>query len=345
MHCSILINMSAQMTTAGATIPSLQTEVAKPDTKSMEDTILRSSVINTDHDNARAPAIAGPTDKTHTTMATTTATTTAAAVTQQAFEILQLSEEEARAEEERAAEKIRQRTRPLNKFNTIRRNIGQALHHDEPGSGLEPSESVNLQPQTVVPEVYPEEPSSSSPIPQSPGSHVNQTPAEQQQHPTTVEEEATSHKDSKLINIEPPRLVDAQTVPGDKRYFQGPNDPAPEGDFVYDFLYQHQRGAFFLGTPNFSSKSLLPVDPDEWTNSNFETSAMDISDFEVPDPSWEWVHKSWLVDMTGDVDEDGWEYAMTFHGSPWHGNYEIFRSFARRRRWLRLRKRKVRAFS
>jgi hypothetical protein len=31
------------------------------------------------------------------------------------------------------------------------------------------------------------------------------------------------------------------------------------------------------------------------------------------------VNKDWLADMTGDVDEAGWEYAFQFHGSIWHG--------------------------
>ncbi|GJJ69583.1 hypothetical protein EMPS_01930 [Entomortierella parvispora] len=319
----------------------LQLEISRTETASATEGILRSRDLDTEHGSHQHVSGRGSVDKAIAGATTTSAANPTDAVTS-AFEIIQLSGEEARAEQERAAEKIRLKTRPMTKFNTIRRNINQALHHDEPGSGLEPSEAANLQSQTVSPEISYE--SSDFNLQEDPASGlpVDHTTANDHQQPplSDQEEDATPKKDSKLISIEPPRLVDAETAPGDSRYFQGPKDPPPEGDFVYDFLYQHERGAFFLGTPNFSSKSLLPVDPDEWTNSNFETSAMDVSDFEVPDPSWEWVHKSWLVDMTGDVDEDGWEYAMTFHGSPWHGNYEVFRSFARRRRWLRLRKRK-----
>ncbi|KAG0044216.1 hypothetical protein BGZ83_010547 [Gryganskiella cystojenkinii] len=308
-------------------------EVSRPDTtKTAADGILRSRHLNSNdlyEEQQHAQATRKATTDTSRIPTTTTATTSA-------FNIQHLSVEEARKEEERAAEKIRQKTRPLTKFNTLRRHLEEAIHHDEPGSGLEHSESVNLEPQTVVPVAQSDQGTSNVQIKPAPESQtaIDQTP------PSSKEPQPTPAKNSNLITIDPPRLVDAQTTPGDKRFFQGPDDPPPEGDFVYDFLYQHQRGAFFLGTPRFSSKSLLPVDPDEWTNNNFETSVMDISDFEVPDPSWEWVHKSWLVDMTGDVDEDGWEYATTFHGSPWHGNYEMFRSFARRRRWLRLRKRK-----
>ncbi|KAI9487627.1 MAG: hypothetical protein EXX96DRAFT_554003 [Benjaminiella poitrasii] len=44
-----------------------------------------------------------------------------------------------------------------------------------------------------------------------------------------------------------------------------------------------------------------------------------------------------MIDMTGDVDEAGWQYSLKFHGAVWHGNYKHFRSFVRRRRWIRLR--------
>ncbi|CAG8586500.1 3918_t:CDS:2, partial [Dentiscutata heterogama] len=54
------------------------------------------------------------------------------------------------------------------------------------------------------------------------------------------------------------------------------------------------------------------------------------------------VHKEWLIDMSGDVDEEGWEYAPDFHCSCWHGCYKPLRSFVRRRRWIRLRRRKGR---
>jgi len=269
--------------------------------------------------------------------------------------IQQLSEDDARMENERAAEKIKQKLKPLSKLNAVRRSFAHSPpHNDHPQ--VHP---VSLDPPATIPTDSHPSPDSNSTNPVESTSAVHQGKDEEEdeeeeggkksrrasaRESTLGAKQQPGKSDARsamLIDLEPARLVDAQTVAGDRRYFQCPGDPEPEGDYVYDFLYQHQRGAFFLGTPKFSSKSLLPVDPDEWTDPSFQTSPMDTSDFELPDPSWEWVHKSWLVDMTGDVDEDGWEYAMTFHGSPWHGNYEVFRSFARRRRWLRLRKRKV----
>ncbi|KAF9951387.1 hypothetical protein BGZ72_007094 [Mortierella alpina] len=267
-----------------------------------------------------------------------------------------LPEDQVQKEEERAAAKIKQKLRPLSKFSNARRNVNDTTHSKQVTPPEEASRA-DASAEILTSEDEEQNPSAegstqgfsadgvrtslssisgenSSSIRSAVGSVVESMAK------VRARSKKAAKKESMLIEVEAPKLINAQTDVGDRRYFQCPGDPEPEGDFVYDFLYQHQRGAFFLGTPNFSSKSLLPVDPDEWTDQFFESSAMDTSDYGLPDPTWEWVHKSWLVDMTGDVDEDGWEYAMTFHGSPWHGNYEIFRSFARRRRWLRLRKRK-----
>ncbi|CAK3739400.1 Meiotically up-regulated 65 [Lecanosticta acicola] len=114
---------------------------------------------------------------------------------------------------------------------------------------------------------------------------------------------------------------------------------------VVDVLYENQRGYFFFGIPKYSSASLLPMDPKPWQNGQFRTSAVDIRNAQVPDPSWEWAWKSWYVDMSRDVDEEGWEYSLAFVGPraatfAWHGNHPWFHSFVRRRRWLRMRRRK-----
>ncbi|QIW94627.1 hypothetical protein AMS68_000145 [Peltaster fructicola] len=116
---------------------------------------------------------------------------------------------------------------------------------------------------------------------------------------------------------------------------------ADDRDAVLDILYENQRGSFFCGIPRYSSNSLLQFDPRPWQNADFRTSAVDIRNAQVPDPSWQWAWKSWYVDMSRDVDEEGWEYSFAF--SPqfaWHGNHPWFHSFVRRRRWLRRRVRK-----
>lgn len=108
-----------------------------------------------------------------------------------------------------------------------------------------------------------------------------------------------------------------------------------------DILYENQRGLFLFGIPKFSSNSLLQFDPSSWVAPDFKPSAVDITNAQVPDPSWEWAWRTWYVDMSRDVDEEGWEYSFWFGNScAWHGTHPWFHSFVRRRRWLRKRVRR-----
>ncbi|KAL5002273.1 hypothetical protein BDV10DRAFT_157510 [Aspergillus recurvatus] len=105
-----------------------------------------------------------------------------------------------------------------------------------------------------------------------------------------------------------------------------------------DILYENQRGWFFFGIPLYSSQSLLNTDPAPWVTASGKRSFVDITNAQVPDPSWEWAWKTWYVDMSGDVDEQGWQYAFSFsRSSAWHGTHPFWHSFVRRRRWVRLR--------
>ncbi|KAF1812277.1 hypothetical protein P152DRAFT_514433 [Eremomyces bilateralis CBS 781.70] len=100
-----------------------------------------------------------------------------------------------------------------------------------------------------------------------------------------------------------------------------------KGDVVYDVLLEHQRGAFILGLPLFSSKSLLNLDTPAWVHGRSGLpSLVDITNA-VPPPGWRWDWDRWYVDMggrgdaaasnveagwAGDVDEEGWEYSGGF---------------------------------
>ena len=108
-----------------------------------------------------------------------------------------------------------------------------------------------------------------------------------------------------------------------------------------EILYENQRGMFFFGIPLYSHSSLLNFDPAAWQTKDLKDSAMNITNAQVPDPSWEWKMKSWYVDMSYDVDEEGWQYSFSFGRKwAWHGNHPWFHSFTRRRRWLRTRVRR-----
>lgn len=110
-----------------------------------------------------------------------------------------------------------------------------------------------------------------------------------------------------------------------------------EDSFV-DILYENQRGAFLCGIPLYSGNSLLNFDPSPWQTSTFHDSPVNITNAQLPDPSWGWAWRTWYVDMSYDVDEEGWQYSFNFSsGFAWHGTHPWFHSFVRRRRWLRKR--------
>lgn len=117
--------------------------------------------------------------------------------------------------------------------------------------------------------------------------------------------------------------------------------PKPKDDeSAIDILYENQRGGFLCGIPLFSSKALGNLDPSPWTNCAKKTSATNITNAQVPDPSWEWAWKDWSINHTDEVDENGWEYSFMFakffswHGPTWYS------SCVRRRAWIRKRVKK-----
>ena len=113
---------------------------------------------------------------------------------------------------------------------------------------------------------------------------------------------------------------------------------AKNSESIVDILYENQRGLFIFGYPLYSSKSLLNFDPGAWTDAESRDKAVDIRNAQVPDPTWMWSWKRWYVDMSGDVDEQGWEYSLIFGKTfSWHGTHPWFHSAVRRRRWLRKR--------
>jgi hypothetical protein len=83
------------------------------------------------------------------------------------------------------------------------------------------------------------------------------------------------------------------------------------------------------------------MDPAPFVDANDAYEASELSAFQVPDPTWEWAHKDWYVDMTLDVDASGWQYGFSFQTSSFTGTFHPLTTFVRRRRWLRLRRKMV----
>lgn len=127
-------------------------------------------------------------------------------------------------------------------------------------------------------------------------------------------------------------------VNGDGQPPEPEEPPMPNSEL--DILYQNQRGWFVFGIPLYSHGSLLNFDPSAWTTKTYKDSPVNITNAQLPDPSWQWAWQTWYVDMSGDVDEQGWQYSLSFNSSAWHGNHPCFHSFVRRRRWVRLRVKK-----
>jgi hypothetical protein len=126
----------------------------------------------------------------------------------------------------------------------------------------------------------------------------------------------------------------------DKFHPKKKHKKAEDTAFEIDILFENQRGVFFFGNPLFSSRALSQFEPSPWVDGHHKKSRVNITNAQVPDPSWEWAWKTWYVDMGRDVDEEGWEYSFYFKGFSWHGTHPWFHSFVRRRRWIRKRDRK-----
>ncbi|KAK4131189.1 hypothetical protein BT67DRAFT_451904 [Trichocladium antarcticum] len=133
-------------------------------------------------------------------------------------------------------------------------------------------------------------------------------------------------------------------------------EPTPQGDAeharretpttaksresVIDILYENQRGGFLCGVPLFSAKALGNLDPAPWTNYVHKVSRTDIHTAQVPDPSWEWAWPEWRINHDDGTDEDGWKYSFAFWRKfPWR-RARWWRSFVRRRAWIRKRVKK-----
>ncbi|KAL6309965.1 hypothetical protein BKA93DRAFT_756996 [Sparassis latifolia] len=92
--------------------------------------------------------------------------------------------------------------------------------------------------------------------------------------------------------------------------------------------------------------SLLPLDPPPFTipttsgSMRKDQPTVSLTDYPLPDGTWRWVSREWMIDMRGDgqVQYDGFEYAWSFRSKKWRPTVGILSSggWVRRRRWVRL---------
>ncbi|KAH7930975.1 hypothetical protein BV22DRAFT_1053566 [Leucogyrophana mollusca] len=123
---------------------------------------------------------------------------------------------------------------------------------------------------------------------------------------------------------------------------------APEDRDVYRWavMYENQRGITVFSTPYYSRLSLLPSDPLPFTvpsksNKRSHQPNVSLTNYPLPDGTWKWVSKSWMIDMrtdSGEVQHDGFEYNWVFRDHSWRADIGKLSAGAwvRRRRWVRM---------
>jgi hypothetical protein len=112
-------------------------------------------------------------------------------------------------------------------------------------------------------------------------------------------------------------------------------DDIMSGRCVVVSSYENQR--FLLGQ-GWSADHLLPTDRSEWSDKTGKITLPRESHM-LPSDDWVW-DGPWQLDLTlrqsGEVDENGWQYALDF---PWEfAGRRTWVTSVRRRRWIRVRK-------
>ena len=111
--------------------------------------------------------------------------------------------------------------------------------------------------------------------------------------------------------------------------------PSHSQEILMDSIYQNERGFKEQSKWSFSKKQLLPTDPSPFSTLENKFS-VDIR-FITPPPSFTWV-SDWMLDLNGNVDEQGWSYATSFKGV-WESNVPPKATVVvRRRKWTRMRR-------
>ncbi|KAF9229280.1 hypothetical protein BS17DRAFT_812030 [Gyrodon lividus] len=147
-----------------------------------------------------------------------------------------------------------------------------------------------------------------------------------------------------------PQPVEAHTIFLDYNHL--PDLSGDKDVYRWAILYENQRGITMFSTPFYSRLSLLPTDPQPFTissrhNSRARQPNVSLDNYPLPDGTWRWVSKAWMIDMRtdlGQVQHDGFEYNWLFREKHWHAEIGKLSAGAwvRRRRWVRLMMRPAR---
>ncbi|KAF8078618.1 hypothetical protein FPV67DRAFT_1465844 [Lyophyllum atratum] len=115
--------------------------------------------------------------------------------------------------------------------------------------------------------------------------------------------------------------------------------------YEWAIVYENQRGLTLFSIPYYSRMSLLPSDPPPFTIPNASSDRSEqlssLTDYQLPDGTWKWVSKCWMIDMrsdSGEVQHDGFEYNTLFRTHNWSAEVGpcSVGGWVRRRRWIRL---------
>ncbi|TFK57089.1 hypothetical protein OE88DRAFT_93057 [Heliocybe sulcata] len=128
-------------------------------------------------------------------------------------------------------------------------------------------------------------------------------------------------------------------------------EPAKD-EYRWGILYENQRGVTLFSSSYYSRLSLLPTDPPAFTlpyagpststwnlgSRRHQPKIAKLSEYPLPDGTWEWVSQSWMIDMreNGEVQHDGFEYNWLFRRHSWRAVVGKFNAggWVRRRRWV-----------
>ncbi|KAJ2307037.1 hypothetical protein IWW55_001166 [Coemansia sp. RSA 2706] len=65
------------------------------------------------------------------------------------------------------------------------------------------------------------------------------------------------------------------------------------------------------------------MDLPAWSDTMLKLTVVNVHLFQVPDLSWQWVMPRWLIDMTQDVDKDGWQYVLRFASDARYSRHSV----------------------